>query len=192
MGCAAPADDDSLAVLQSGSDEICTLTCTVDREAARRNDWPGFFAPLRRGAVALGAATSCLAQRGRGLVREERPPRAARGPGQLPTLRAAAQHELELSIQMSASAPSALAARRRSSAGRVALRLRMSRETYRWWRSGGPGSALAAPSCELAPIPVPVRVARLAPSPRHRRRVWAHLHPRTLPLHEPGLQPPAM
>jgi hypothetical protein len=42
---------------------------------------------------------------------------------------------LESGLQMSAAAPNALAARHRSSAGRVTLRLRMSRETYRWWRS---------------------------------------------------------
>jgi hypothetical protein len=41
---------------------------------------------------------------------------------------------LDDTIQMSASAPGALAARPRSSAGRVTLRLRMSREAYRWWR----------------------------------------------------------
>ena len=41
---------------------------------------------------------------------------------------------LESGLQMSATAPNALAGRLRSSAGRVALRLRMSRDAYRWWR----------------------------------------------------------
>jgi hypothetical protein len=40
---------------------------------------------------------------------------------------------LDGGLQMSATAPDALAGRP-SSAGRVTLRLRMSRETYRWWR----------------------------------------------------------
>jgi hypothetical protein len=38
-------------------------------------------------------------------------------------------------VQMSAAPPRAPAARPRSSAGRVTLRLRMSRETYLWWRN---------------------------------------------------------
>jgi hypothetical protein len=41
---------------------------------------------------------------------------------------------LDGALQMSAAAPNSRAARARSSAGRVTLRLRMSRETYRWWR----------------------------------------------------------
>jgi hypothetical protein len=41
---------------------------------------------------------------------------------------------LEGTLQMSAAGPSACPARPRSSAGRVTLRLRMSCETYRWWR----------------------------------------------------------
>jgi hypothetical protein len=41
---------------------------------------------------------------------------------------------LESGLQMSATAPNALAGRLCSSAGRVALRLRMSRDAYRWWR----------------------------------------------------------
>jgi hypothetical protein len=41
---------------------------------------------------------------------------------------------LESALQTSAAGPGAPAARARSSAGRVTLRLRMSRESYRWWR----------------------------------------------------------
>jgi hypothetical protein len=41
---------------------------------------------------------------------------------------------LEGTLQMSAAPPDTPAGRPRPSAGRVTLRLRMSRETYRWWR----------------------------------------------------------
>jgi hypothetical protein len=41
---------------------------------------------------------------------------------------------LESGLQMSAEAPNALGAHPRSAAGRVTLHLRMSRDTYRWWR----------------------------------------------------------
>ena len=56
-----------------------------------------------------------------------------------------------------------------------------------WARSTG--AALATERHELAAVFVPVALERLAPSSGHERRVWADLHPRSLPVQQPGVQP---
>jgi hypothetical protein len=94
----------------------------------------GQFARPRRATEVPGAAesppTSSPRQSAEPTSNARRPWRAMLG-----SLASWLDDTIQMSASASASMPSVLAFRPRSSAGRVTLRLRMSREAYRWWRA---------------------------------------------------------